>query len=517
MANRPVLPLNFGEGLDRASGSTVVAPERAADIRSVYLAAGVAEARKGIVLTRTMPDTDSIVLLHLTHRFASNFAIGYESFPTDELRLEIDGLDEGVWLAGANIASDHAFFAGEVGNVIMVAAATHASGDGIVTKYYNTSSGAITTFQASFDGGAAADVKFRGVCQHLDYMVGWGFGSASEGGRGDIIRVSLPGQPTVFKKEHYFIAGARDPVRACISLGAGGLMVLKHRKLFRILGDNRANFGIFEVDPDYGVICNRLACSYRGALYFWSEAGPRVSTGGPSEDIGRSLGLNAPLPSDLVSQGFTPRAFAHADQERKEISFVFDQRAYVLHMEEPEHPRWSFREYGVSLRCASQWFYTTESKVVSAVGVQGGGRIGALHRTALDFDTAVKPRLQTAAAAPYGPAGEATFHAVHLTVTHTMACTLRLTALVDGAPQGEVRDVTLASKATRTTEVFEVALYQKYVPSATDEGRYALRGSFFAVKIEVLVSGSPGIATGDLLIEQVAVEHEQATETRVAV
>ena len=199
------------------------------------------------------------------------------------------------------------------------------------------------------------------------------------------------------------------------------------------------------------------------------------------------------------------------------IRFVFGRRVYTLHLREPETPRWSYTEYGFEL-AAGGYRYNGLNVVVPVVGQRSGNRYLDMDLTELDFDQRFGAKMKSVAVAPAGRSGECTFPAVYLTITHTMAVTLRLTPYVDGVAKAS-KDVVLTTKATRTQAVIEVGFAEPLV-DGVEQGKFYLRGTWFSLQIETLVDAGglvPGIATGDLLFEEAAVEYEAVTETRVAV
>ncbi|KKL57496.1 hypothetical protein LCGC14_2234810, partial [marine sediment metagenome] len=172
--------------------------------------------------------------------------------------------------------------------------------------YYDPFVGSpLVELTADLDGAGDAPVYFRGVTRHLNYVIGWGFGTATEQSRPEIVRVSLPGQPTVWSPDHFIIAGVRDdPVLLCESLGTipSPLAVFKETETYQIFGYDRRTFGIRRIDDIYGIAAARLAVTVNGICYFWSLEGPRATDGSnPSRDLAWPLDLDAPAPATLVA------------------------------------------------------------------------------------------------------------------------------------------------------------------------------------------------------------------------
>lgn len=207
------------------------------------------------------------------------------------------------------------------------------------------------TAQLAIVGGSLSAIRFRGVTRHLSYLVGWGYGTEvlAERNRPEIVRISLPDDPTVFVPEHYFIAGQRnDPVLGCWPAG-DVLQALKSTESYTIIGSDRPSFGILPADMLFGVASSRLAVTVGDTLYRWAFDGPRVSTGGRSEDKA--------LPLDLDNLGLTDppvldysNAFACYDPLERVVMFCFPAQllAYVFHV---ELQQWSVRDY-FTLQCA---------------------------------------------------------------------------------------------------------------------------------------------------------------------
>lgn len=115
--------------------------------------------------------------------------------------------------------------------------------------------------------------------------------------------------------------------------------------------------------------------------------------------------------------------------------------------------------------------------------------------------------------APAGADGEAVYHELRLALTHTMACTVRLTPIVEGIEKDAI-DIVLEAQAARTERIFELALSEGFIDpmSGVEEMRTALRGAWFTVRVETV----GGVAAGDLIFNGIVVTTEVVSESRSA-
>jgi hypothetical protein len=89
--------------------------------------------------------------------------------------------------------------------------------------------------------GTSYPAKFRGVAKHLEYVVGWGYGTHLDEDRGEVLRVSKPGEPTTFVPEHYLLFGQQgDPIIGG-GLVNGEFCVQKIAQSFKLVGYDRSN------------------------------------------------------------------------------------------------------------------------------------------------------------------------------------------------------------------------------------------------------------------------------------
>ncbi|MFS8533401.1 hypothetical protein [Sphaerobacter thermophilus] len=349
--------IQFGRGLDRASGHLAAAPETMRDLRNVYVRDTRLEIRKGAVRTATVGDTITGVFPFITEQAGVLTALEGSS-----LRVYlVDGFGQGsppLFLGDWGTLPEGAHkpprtLGAEAGNRVFIAHDEIHIGKRLPTVIYQPfQSDTFVTLRQDL-GGGEVDVKFRGVAKHLEYIVGWGFGNIDDQDRQEIVRISLPGLidetgEVRFLPEHYWIVGTRgDPVVRCIPLGIDepALLAFKSAETYLLFGYDQTNFGIRLIDSRHGLASSRLAVSYDGMVFFWSLEGPRVFDGpGASKELAIPLDLRAPPPSSLVQSGAIEDGWAEYVPERRAIRFVFGPLKYVLHLWNPTRPEWSYEE-----------------------------------------------------------------------------------------------------------------------------------------------------------------------------
>lgn len=362
MAEPQVVPLVFGQGLDRETGAMATRPGSMEQIKNVELFQGKAQVRHGYRLASALVLPAGATVTHV-------LAI-QEMRTTQEAMVVVLGDDGAVHALVVDKTGTHATYIAKWGD--LPAGATTppriltASSYGEVvlghdesvflqrlpTVYYDASVSTLTHLTGTLDGVTEEDIPYRGVQRYLNYLVGWAYGSASERDRPEVLRISQPGQPLEFAPDAYFIIGERnDAVLAAHPTGSV-LLVLKGTEIHRITGYAAANFGSEILDPNFGVLTSRLAVTVSDTCFFWSATGPRMCNGqGPSQDIAIPLDLGGPDPLGLVAESDLGRAFAYWNPERRSVHFVFGRRQYVLSLR-GQPWKWSYFETGVELLCA---------------------------------------------------------------------------------------------------------------------------------------------------------------------
>ncbi len=367
MGERQVIPLEFGGGLDRATGVMVVQKTSFDDLRNVYLFSGKAELRKGLLETITFFASEEVLHVHPVRAFGIGAIFTYD--PTTRK----------VWLYRSNGEGTTTTGRFEVWTIPVSAGYPRVSCDDTYgklyiahdearftnrqnTKVYDPATDTITDYKLDLYQTTGADVdkvavKFRGVKRHLNYLCGWGWGteksypaSGYEADRPEILRISLPGEPDTMLALHYIIVGQRyEPINGCSTVN-GNLVIRKDADSYRMVGESRANFGVQPIDELFGVVTQRLMVTVGDKNYFWSLSGPRVSGDGPSEDLALPINVPGGLPSTLASLASpaVEDGFAIYNPVQREVLFIFARAAYVLHLKDGT-PRWSYRQYGVSI------------------------------------------------------------------------------------------------------------------------------------------------------------------------
>jgi hypothetical protein len=196
-------------------------------------------------------------------------------------------------------------------------------------------------------------LRFRGVVRHLEYLFGWGWGSAVLNEiRPELLRVSNPGDPKTFDPDHYFIVGdKRDPVISAAP-ARQTLLVCKETDTYQVIGYSRATFGIRPYDQLYGCLASRLMVSVSGDVHVWSAEGPMVGGDvGPFQKTWLPLDLNGFEPATLVERINFDDGWADYIDMVELVIFCFGRRAYILSVRNPQDPRWTYWELGKKAYC----------------------------------------------------------------------------------------------------------------------------------------------------------------------
>ena len=294
MAERQIVTLPYGEGLDRATGRMVVQPSKFEDLRNVFMFDGKAQSRNGLIQESVLLDDvagarDTAVLLQALRSTSTAMGIGYES-ATREIwvnTLTRDGeVPINVGLLGVLSASASfippIIIGADSDNKMFLAHNEPTLVDRIVTQFYDPlTSPNLNNLQADLDGEGAADVFFLGVVRHLSYIFGWGYGNATDPNRGDVVRVSLSGDSSMFRDTDFFEAGQQgEPVMVCRPASTF-LMVFKETETYQIFGYSPDTFGIRPSDTLFGCIGSPLAVSIaacKGLVdnVLWHQRGNRA-------------------------------------------------------------------------------------------------------------------------------------------------------------------------------------------------------------------------------------------------
>lgn len=401
MAERSRLPIPFGGGLDRYTGVTEAQPAAFSDLLNVHLRRGGMEVRGGLEASITIAGEDAILAAAPIRSLGIGALITWNS-TTRKVSLYLvsgDGTTSSVgtvWTIPAGIDRPRVVTTDSY-NLLFIAHDQPSMLQRQVTRVYKPATSTIVDLEADLyrPDGTTSDadkvaVAFRGVARHLNYLVGWGYGSEkaatdddpADDDRAEIVRMSLPGQPLEWDPEHYFLAGQRGEAVASCQPSGKLLSVLKGDERYTISGYDRRTFGIFPTGELFGLAAQRLAISVAGVVYYWSHAGPRRCVGdNPSDDLALPLDLEGPDPSAAATAAVIDDGYAGYDPDRREVIFCFGTWAYVLHVGEPGALRWSYREYGVEVICSG----LLQLSETTGIGPDALATFGAATET--DYDT----------------------------------------------------------------------------------------------------------------------------------
>lgn len=358
MPDRPRVRLPLGGGLDRGTGPTVTEPTSFADLRNVSLTRGRMALRRGLAQTAAFALEDAILEIAPIRSQGIGAVLTWRA-ATREVRLwqvadDATGptLIGVVWTLPAGYAGLPRIITADSYDKLFIAHDEPVFAFRQLTQVYDPYGlTPIAPLTADLDGdGTAAEVRFRGVVQYLNYVVGWGYGSEAEPDRPEIVRVCVAGDPLSWLPAHYFIAGQRgDPVVGCN--GAGNILaVQKQSQSYQIVGSSPLDFGIRVLTPRFGRLAGRLAVTVGGALYYWSNEGPRTLSGDGDQDLALPLDLDGAQVDAALANLDTDNGFAAYLPVQREVWFVFGRWAFVLHVAD-NAPRWSYHEFSVPIQC----------------------------------------------------------------------------------------------------------------------------------------------------------------------
>ena len=354
---RRTLELPFGGGLDRKTGSAVVDPTSFGNLQNVHLFRGRMELRKGLERALDLGWGEDIIAVEPVRAQGLTACVVWDSVTRDVRLYLVDGslaaasLVGTLWTMPAVIVGRPRVTAADMYDKLVIAHDEPALVARQVTRVFTVSGSSIANLTSDLDRNAVAeDVKFRGVRRHLNYLVGWGYGTGASEDRPEVLRISLPGT-TDFVPEHYFLVGARgDPILGAGKSG-GVLEVCKAAEAYKLVGYSRETFGMQPMDDNHGQLNSKLAVTVGNERFRWGLHGPRSSSGGESVDLEMPLDIAGPDADPLLSATEADNGFAFYDPSENEVLFVFDHWAYVLHMRDGER-RWSYRPYAWEIASA---------------------------------------------------------------------------------------------------------------------------------------------------------------------
>lgn len=523
MSDRPRFPMNFGQGLDRETGSMAVEPSTYADLRNVHLGAGKAEIRQGnkIIVATPPTGTDAVLAFHPIR--SQNITVVITLTTATRLvqlwLMANDGstctLIGTIWTLPVGFAFPKVVTADSY-DLLFIAHDEATYANRMVTRYFDPV--AVTINDLSVDlnrDTVAAAVKFRGVVKHLAYIFGWGYGSevAGQGDRPEIVRCCVPQEPLNWQPEHYWLAGQRnEPVLACSPTGET-LAVRKAQESYVIFGTDRATFGIKPLDTKHGAIAARLSMTLGGENYFWSLDGPRFADGGPSSDLAIPLAVQEAAVSGKATALTPTEGFVAYHAPRREIWFVFGQWAYVLNLKDENQKRWSYHEFDQDVNCMGLVYAGQVPHVY--IGQRSSNVILESDATTFLDHGAYYYNLyaKTNRYAPAGAGGDAMFPAIYVTVSHFTQGEIYVTPIVDGIALERQKVVLAAAGGVKTTKVYEFAVSMPVTIGAVEVARVYGRGTWIQVLVET-VNGAGSV--GRVVIEQVEAEYEAIRESKLS-
>lgn len=377
MGERQKMLIPFGGGLDRKTGSAVVDPDSFGNLQNVHLFRGRMEIRRGLARLLNIGWGDDIIAIQAI-RAQSLTAVAVWRETSREVKLYlVDGAFASatyvgvLWTMPALVTGVPVVTCADMYGQLVFAHDEASMAARQVTRVFTVSGGSLANLQLDLDrDGSANDVKFRLVKRHLNYLVGVGYGTDSDEDRPEVIRISQAGAIT-FVPEHYFLVGARgDPVLGLGKIGQGDNAVLgcyKAAEAYKLVGHDARTFGVFLMDDSHGILGARLEVTVGSENFRWGLNGPRVTSGGASEDLELPLDIAGPEADPLHSAVEADQALAFYDSKEHEVVFVFDHWGYVLHLKDKSR-RWSFRPYAYRIGAAGT-VYTGTTAVLTLAEV----------------------------------------------------------------------------------------------------------------------------------------------------
>ena len=371
----PSVPIVFGGGLDRETGLMAMQPGGMDDLRNVHPLHGKFQVRRGFERVFEFPDVSGIEqtemlggIAVLGVRAAIYVTYGAEDGKVHFWEGDAEGswvryIDEWTFVSPAGVALRAAWddppiiilaeyngivFAAHTASVASRRAQTH-----YLQKDPSTGAWGVHPLVALIADGWPTDqeIRFRGVGQHIEYIVGWGWGTEDED-RPELVRVCKPGAPLNWDPMHYWIVGDEgDPVVACYP-AAGTLLAFKETQTWECFGSSHADFGSRVLDKLYGMLQPRLACVVEGAVFAWTNEGPRIFTGrGTSEGLEFPLELYLPEPFDLAEKGDDENAFAVYLPLYRAVLWFYGRRIYACYIRMDGDWKWVYWEIPIDAFC----------------------------------------------------------------------------------------------------------------------------------------------------------------------
>ncbi|UCC92566.1 MAG: hypothetical protein JSW25_07830 [Thermoplasmata archaeon] len=379
MAERRRTPIVFGGGLDRETGVMAMQPGGMEDLRNVHLLKGKYQVRRGFERVLEFEDASGNPQTDILGGIAmqGRRAVVYVTYDSVNYKVNVFMGDHtgawttflGEWPFQTDAAVD---ILGEINpdppiillceynNTVMMAHTYNEISQRAQTYYvyWSDADNAYRLRALTVDWDGVQNVRFRGVTDHLDYIVGWGWGDETED-RPELVRISVPGVgPEVldagdgFDTLHYWIVGDEgDPVIRCLP-AAESLLCFKETETYDLYGRSYLNFGQRRLDAKYGMEQPRLALNIEGSVFAWTNEGPRMfAPNGTSIGLEIPLEITLPEPYDLPDQLADKYAFAVYMPVYRSIWFCFGRRVYSLYVRQESEWKWGYQELGFEPLC----------------------------------------------------------------------------------------------------------------------------------------------------------------------
>jgi len=363
--SRAALPIVFGGGVDRQSGSSAVTPATLEVADNVVLLRGRVAPRKGMgELRSNLGGCTYVAGMHPDRStLRSVFVAAFGTPGQSDHRLEVwagtgSGRDAALlatWVDPCESVEKARVIATQSGPYVILAHDEPSVDRRAPTVVVDLDAGTVVPLSAAWAGETGNYLRFRGVCAWLDYLVGWGFGTNLVDDP-HMIRISDIADPLTFQEDAWLKAGqAGDAVLACLpsQVGLGGaLLARKQTETFVVTGDNFDNFGgPSQVEALHGLAAPRLVVTDGATDWFWSLEGPRESRGGVSQNIAWPLGLYPwPTPFDIAAAGLLDDGFAVYQPRERVVHFVFGANAYSYTL---EYQQWSYARLATPVHCGA--------------------------------------------------------------------------------------------------------------------------------------------------------------------
>lgn len=316
---RQRVPLPFGAGLDRATGTMSRSPRTLADAINVFASEGKMLAIPSLLPTWFPSSTgaqgeDDYIAISglLATKDIILVSLDRDTGDVDVWRINpiaVPTLQHvGLWatLGGSALTPPRIIIAESFGKLYL-AHDEPLIGSRLNTQVYTPNAvdanvGSIANLTANLDSLGSQPVKFRGVYHYNDSLWGWGYGTNSDADRPEVLRVSRPGEPDIFSPQALFYAGGRkDAITAVVAVGSI-LAVRKRTEGYRVIGRGPATYAIEPAEKGYGCENARLAIAVGGShgTFVWDHTGPRELLGdGTSVPVGDLFALR--VPDDILA------------------------------------------------------------------------------------------------------------------------------------------------------------------------------------------------------------------------